>query len=46
VLAEIETDQAEGCYPMIPSGAAHNEILLGPNGGDVPAASSEDMTMA
>ena len=46
VLAEIETDQAEHCYPMIPSGAAHNEILLGPNGGDVSAASSEDMTMA
>ena len=23
-------DQKENCFPMIPSGAAHNEILLGP----------------
>jgi acetolactate synthase-1/2/3 large subunit len=23
-------DQTENCFPMIPSGAAHNEMLLGP----------------
>ena len=31
VIADIRVDQAENCFPMIPSGAAHNEMLLGPN---------------
>ena len=30
VIADIVVDKAENCFPMIPSGAAHNEILLGP----------------
>jgi acetolactate synthase-1/2/3 large subunit len=30
VIADILVDKAENCFPMIPSGAAHNEILLGP----------------
>ena len=30
VLADIQVDQTENCFPMIPSGAAHNEMLLGP----------------
>ena len=30
VIADIAVDQKENCYPMIPSGAAHNEMLLGP----------------
>jgi len=30
VIADIAVDPAENCYPMIPSGAAHNEMLLGP----------------
>jgi acetolactate synthase-1/2/3 large subunit len=30
VIADIAVDQAENCFPMIPSGAAHNEMLLGP----------------
>ncbi len=30
VLFDCVVDRAENCYPMIPSGAAHNEILLGP----------------
>ena len=30
VIADIAVDPAENCFPMIPSGAAHNEILLGP----------------
>ena len=30
VFCEIAVDQSENCYPMIPSGAAHNEMLLGP----------------
>jgi acetolactate synthase-1/2/3 large subunit len=31
VIADIRIDKEENCYPMIPSGAAHNEILLGPD---------------
>ena len=30
VICDIGVDQKENCYPMIPSGAAHNEMLLGP----------------
>jgi acetolactate synthase-1/2/3 large subunit len=29
VLFDCVVDQTENCYPMIPSGAAHNEMLLG-----------------
>ncbi len=29
VLADICVDQQANCYPMIPSGAAHHEMLLG-----------------
>ena len=29
VVADICVDQMENCYPMIPSGAAHNEMILG-----------------
>ena len=31
VLLDMVVDQHENCFPMIPSGAAHNEILLGPD---------------
>ena len=39
VIADIAVDQKENCFPMIPSGAAHNEMILGagasgPDGGD------------
>ena len=30
VVADIVVDQKENCFPMIPAGAAHNEMLLGP----------------
>ena len=30
VIADIMIDPKENCFPMIPSGAAHNEMLLGP----------------
>tara|TARA_Y100000588_G_scaffold37648_1_gene36023 strand:- start:136 stop:1467 length:1332 start_codon:yes stop_codon:yes gene_type:complete len=30
VIADVWVDQTENCFPMIPSGAAHNEMLLGP----------------
>jgi acetolactate synthase-1/2/3 large subunit len=31
VVVDCRIDQAENCFPMIPSGAAHNEMLLGPD---------------
>jgi len=31
VVCDICVDQMENVYPMIPSGAAHNEMLLGPD---------------
>src|SRR5882724_10688042 len=30
VIVDMVVDQTENCFPMIPSGAAHNEMLLGP----------------
>ncbi len=30
VIADIAVDKFENCFPMIPSGAAHNEMILGP----------------
>jgi acetolactate synthase-1/2/3 large subunit len=29
----VRVDPAENCYPMIPSGGAHNEMLLSPDDG-------------
>jgi acetolactate synthase-1/2/3 large subunit len=34
VIADIAVDQKENCFPMIPSGAAHNEMILGPEHAD------------
>ncbi len=31
VIADIAVDKEENCFPMIPSGAAHNEMILGPD---------------
>ena len=30
VLMNVNVDPSENCFPMIPPGAAHNEMLLGP----------------
>ncbi|HUZ64286.1 MAG TPA: acetolactate synthase 3 large subunit [Acetobacteraceae bacterium] len=30
VIADICVDPKENCFPMIPSGAAHNDMILGP----------------
>ncbi len=32
VVCEVAVDEHENCFPMIPSGAAHNEMILGPDG--------------
>ncbi|PJK30744.1 acetolactate synthase 3 large subunit [Minwuia thermotolerans] len=29
VIADIRVDREENCFPMVPSGAAHNEMILG-----------------
>ena len=29
-IADIRVEKEENCFPMIPSGAAHNEMILGP----------------
>ncbi len=31
VIADIRVEKEENCFPMIPSGAAHNEMILGSN---------------
>jgi len=41
VIADIRVDKTENCFPMIPAGAAHNEILLGP-GDETEKPVSED----
>ena len=30
VIFDCHVDQAENCFPMIPSGKPHNQMLLGP----------------
>ena len=46
VIVDVCVDQKENCFPMIPSGAAHNEMLLGPGdrGGRQPV-SEEGMVL-
>jgi acetolactate synthase I/II/III large subunit len=45
VIADIAIDKAENCFPMIPSGAAHNEILLGPGDQAARSVSEEGMVL-
>jgi acetolactate synthase-1/2/3 large subunit len=41
VIFDCMVDQAENCFPMIPSGKAHNEMLLGDVPGDIEKAIDE-----
>ena len=41
VLFDCRVEKAENCFPMIPSGAAHNEMLLGDDGRDLGTAIDE-----
>ena len=41
VICDIVVDRAENVYPMIPGGAAHNEIKLGP-ADEAPVQGSEE----
>ncbi|MEC7489384.1 MAG: acetolactate synthase 3 large subunit [Pseudomonadota bacterium] len=45
VIADIWVDQTENCFPMIPSGAAHNEMLLGPEDETENPISEEGMVL-
>ena len=31
VICDVIVDPSENCFPMIPSGSTHNQMLLGPN---------------
>jgi acetolactate synthase-1/2/3 large subunit len=42
VLFDCVVDQNENCFPMIPSGRAHNEMLLGDSGQSVDEAVTEE----
>jgi len=44
VVVDCRVDQTENCFPMIPSGAAHNEMLLGPED-EVKPVSEEGMVL-
>ncbi len=45
VIADIHVDQMENVFPMIPSGAAHNEMLLGPDDKAETPISEEGMVL-
>ncbi|MEZ5930516.1 MAG: acetolactate synthase 3 large subunit [Alphaproteobacteria bacterium] len=45
VIADVVVDRGENVYPMIPSGAAHNEIKLGPNAGEDVESSEQGMAL-
>jgi acetolactate synthase-1/2/3 large subunit len=45
VVFDCEVEQAENCFPMIPSGAAHYEMLLGPDDKAAKPVSEEGMVL-
>ncbi len=45
VLVDVCVDKAENCFPMIPSGAAHYEMLLGPDDKAEKPISEEGMVL-
>ena len=45
VIADVLVDREENCFPMIPSGAAHNEMLLGPADQSASPISEEGMVL-
>ncbi len=46
VIADIAIDMKENVYPMVPSGAAHNEMIFGPEDKGESSASVTDEGMA
>ena len=45
VIVDVAVDEKENCFPMIPSGAAHNEMLLGPEDQRSDSVSEEGMVL-
>ena len=45
VVLDVAVDELENCFPMIPSGAAHNEMLLGPEDEAQKPVSEEGMVL-
>lgn len=45
VIVDMMVSKDENCFPMIPGGAAHNEILLGPDGQSEQSVSEEGMVL-
>jgi acetolactate synthase-1/2/3 large subunit len=45
VLVDVCVDKTENCFPMIPSGAAHHEMLLGPEDKAAKPISEEGMVL-
>jgi acetolactate synthase-1/2/3 large subunit len=45
VILDCRVNQTENCFPMIPSGAAHNEMLMGPEDAATPPKSEEGMVL-
>ena len=45
VIVDVAVDKAENCFPMIPSGAAHNDMLLGPEDRAARQVSEEGMVL-
>ncbi len=45
VIADIVVDKLENCFPMIPAGAAHHEMLLGPGDKAEKPVSEEGMVL-
>jgi len=47
VIADVRVDPTENVYPMVPSGAAHNEMILGAEAGasEAPQATDEGLAL-
>jgi acetolactate synthase-1/2/3 large subunit len=45
VIVDVAVDEKENCFPMIPSGSAHNEMLLGPEDQKASPVSEEGMVL-
>ena len=45
VVVDVLVDKTENCFPMIPSGAAHYDMLLGPDDRAARPVSEEGMVL-
>jgi acetolactate synthase-1/2/3 large subunit len=45
VMADVRVDQKENCFPMIPAGRAHHEMILGPEDKAGRPATEEGMVL-